>query len=101
MSRRYLLDTNVLAELARNPTGAAARRIAALGEMSVCTSIIVVCEVHYGLCKRSSPTLTATMHAILDAIDVLTNLPEDIESTMDESELTLNRRVKRSDPTIS
>ena len=78
MSRRYLLDTNVLAELARNPTGAAARRIAALGETSVCTSIIVVCEVHYGLCKRSSPTLTETMHAILDAIDVLTNLPEDI-----------------------
>ena len=78
MSHRYLLDTNVLAELARNPAGPAARTIAAVGETSVCTSAIVACEVHYGLAKGASRKLTDRMLEILATIDVLTNLPEDI-----------------------
>ena len=78
MSHRYLLDTNILAELARNPTGATARRIAAVGETTVCTSIVVACEVHYGLAKRLSPRLSRRMYEILETIDVLSNLPEDI-----------------------
>ena len=78
MSHRYLLDTNILAELARNPAGPAARAIAAVGERSVCTSVVVACEVHYGLVKRASPKLTDRMSEILATIDVLTSLPEDI-----------------------
>ena len=78
MSHRYLLDTNVLAELARNPAGPAARAIAAVGETSVCTSAIVAYEVHYGLAKGASRKLTDRMLEILATIDVLTNLPEDI-----------------------
>ena len=78
MSHRYLLDTNILAELARNPAGPAARTIAAVGEQSVCTSVVVACEVHYGLVKRASPKLTDRMSEILATIDVLTSLPEDI-----------------------
>ena len=76
MSHRYLLDTNVLADLARNPAGAAARAIAEVGETSVCTSVVVACEVHYGVAKRASPKLTQRMREILGSIDVLTNLPE-------------------------
>ena len=78
MSHRYLLDTNILAELARNPTGPAAGKIASVGETAVCTSVVVACEVHYGLVRRSSPRLTRRMHEILESIDVLSNLPEDI-----------------------
>ncbi len=78
MSHRYLLDTNVLAELARNPTGPVARAISEVGETSVCTSVIVACEVHYGLAKRASPKLSESMNEILAAIDILTDLPEDI-----------------------
>ena len=78
MSHRYLLDTNVLADLARNPSGAAARAIAEVGETSVCTSVVVACEVHYGVAKRASPKLTQRMRELLGAIDVLTNLPEGI-----------------------
>ena len=78
MSHRYLLDTNILAELARNPAGPAARTIAAVGERSVCTSVVVACEVHYGLVERASPKLTDRMSEILATIDVLTSLPEDI-----------------------
>ena len=78
MSHRYLLDTSVLAELARNPDGPAARAIGEVGEASVCTSVIVACEVHFGLAKRTSPKLRARMSEILAAIDVLTALPDDI-----------------------
>ncbi len=78
MSHRFLLDTNILAELARNPAGSAAGRIAAVGEPAICTSAIVACEVHYGLAKRNSPRLTQRMREILEAIDILTDLPTDI-----------------------
>jgi tRNA(fMet)-specific endonuclease VapC len=36
---RYLLDTNILSDLLRNPGGRAARRLAVVGEATVCTSI--------------------------------------------------------------
>ena len=67
-----------LAELPGDPAGPAARAIAAAGEKSVCTSVVVACEVHYGLARRASPKLTDRMSEILATIDVLTSLPEDI-----------------------
>ena len=78
MRHRYLLDTNILAEIARNPAGIAAERIAAVGESAICTSVIVACEVHYGLAKRSSLQLTERMGEVLEAVDILTELPADI-----------------------
>ena len=42
---RYLLDTNVLSDLVRHPQGIVARKIAAVGEAAVCTSIIVAAEL--------------------------------------------------------
>jgi hypothetical protein len=41
----FLLDTNVISELARHPHGRLADRIAAVGEQHVCTSIIVAAEL--------------------------------------------------------
>ena len=38
---RYLLDTNIVSDLIRNPQGKIAARIAEVGEEKVCTSIIV------------------------------------------------------------
>ena len=90
----YLIDTNILSELARNPAGPAARTIAAVGEASVCTSVIVACEVHYGLTKGASPKLTDRMLEILATIDVLTNLPEDIGVHYGQFGLGSNRPAK-------
>jgi tRNA(fMet)-specific endonuclease VapC len=36
---RYLLDTNIVSNLIRNPVGPAAARLALVGEAAVCTSI--------------------------------------------------------------
>jgi tRNA(fMet)-specific endonuclease VapC len=69
--KRYLLDTNIVSDLIRNPQGTVARRIAAEGESRVCTSIIVAAELRYGARKKGSPKLTRRVEMILDALDVL------------------------------
>jgi tRNA(fMet)-specific endonuclease VapC len=68
---RYLLDTNILSDLIRNPQGRAAKRIAKAGENSVCTSIIVAAELRYGCVKSGSPKLRKAVEALLGEIDVL------------------------------
>ena len=68
---RYMLDTNILSDLIRNPQGKAARRIAKVGETSVCTSIIVAAELRYGCAKSGSAKLRKAVEDLLGEIDVL------------------------------
>jgi len=68
---RYLLDTNVVSDLIRNPQGRVAERIRKVGEAQVCTSIIVAAELRYGAAKKGSPRLTAQLEAVLGCLDVL------------------------------
>jgi tRNA(fMet)-specific endonuclease VapC len=65
------LDTNIIADLVRNPKGDVAERIRAVGQTAVCTSIIVAAEVRYGAAKKGSPRLSAQVEAILGALEVL------------------------------
>jgi len=72
MSRpTYLLDTNILSHLVKEPSGIVARRIAALGEDTVCTSIVVACELRFGAAKKGSARLTVQLEAILSAMSIL------------------------------
>jgi len=68
---RYLLDTNILSDLVRNPQGRSAEHIRRIGEEQVCTSIIVAAELRYGAAKRGSPRLARQLEAVLGALDVL------------------------------
>jgi len=68
---RYLLDTNILSDLIRNPQGKAARRIAKAGEDHVCTSIIVAVELRYGCAKSGSARLRKAVEELLGEINVL------------------------------
>jgi tRNA(fMet)-specific endonuclease VapC len=68
---RYLLDTNIISDLIRNPQGKAARRIAKAGETSICTSIIVAAELRYGCAKSGSIRLRKAVEDLLGEIDVL------------------------------
>jgi tRNA(fMet)-specific endonuclease VapC len=68
---RYLLDTNIVSDLVRNPQGRAAEHIRRVGEAQVCTSIIVAAELRYGATKRGSPRLARQLEAVLDVLDVL------------------------------
>lgn len=68
---RYLLDTNVVSDLVRNPQGTIAQHITRVGEAKVCTSIVVAAELHYGAAKKGSPKLLAQLLAVLEAMVIL------------------------------
>ena len=69
---RYLLDTNILSALIKQPEGAAARKLAALDEeKTCCTSLIVACELLYGTHKKGSAALRAKVDQLFDTITVL------------------------------
>ena len=55
----------------RRPQGPVARQIAAVGQRSVGTSVIIASELRFGALKRDSPRLTTQLTAILNAISVL------------------------------
>lgn len=68
---RYLLDTNTVSDLVRNPQGKVADRILKVGETNVCTSIVVAAELRYGAEKKQSLRLTTQVDAILGALEIL------------------------------
>ena len=77
---RYMLDTNIISDLIRNPHGKAAKRIARVGEANVCTSIIVAAELRYGCAKSGSKTLRKAVEDLLGEISVLPfDAPADAE----------------------
>ncbi|CBL46689.1 Nitrogen regulatory protein [gamma proteobacterium HdN1] len=76
----YLLDTNILSDLIRNPAGPAACRIEQVGPKEIFTSIIVASELRYGCAKKRSPKLLAKVEGILETIPVLPlDIPADVE----------------------
>ena len=68
---RYMLDTNAISDLIRNPQGKVAKHIAKIGERNVCTSIIVAAELRYGCAKSGSKRLLKAVEDLLGEIDVL------------------------------
>jgi len=70
-SLTYLLDTNILSDLARNPQGEVAAQITKNGEDSVCTSIVVAAELRYGASKSNSAKLAERIDLLLSALEIL------------------------------
>jgi tRNA(fMet)-specific endonuclease VapC len=68
---RYLLDTNIVSDLVRNPQGKVARHVRTVGEKNICTSIIVAAELRYGADKKGSPRLSSQLDAVLGVLEVL------------------------------
>jgi tRNA(fMet)-specific endonuclease VapC len=76
----YLLDTNIISDIIRNPDGHAARRIEQAEPKKVFTSIIVASELRYGCTKKGSPKLLAKVETILEMLPVLPlDIPADAE----------------------
>lgn len=71
MPARYLLDTNILSNLIRQPQGPIAGKIIRTGEARICTSIIVAAELRYGAARSGSAKLSRQVEAVLDAMDIL------------------------------
>jgi tRNA(fMet)-specific endonuclease VapC len=88
---RYLLDTNILSDLVRNPQGRIAQQIRKIGEAKVCTSIIVAAELRYGAAKKQSTRLTAQLQAVLGALEVLP-----LEAPIDTAYGALRARLEKA-----
>ncbi len=67
----YLLDTNILSDLMRHPQGRVTANLERVGENAVCTSIVVVAELKFGVAKSGSKALRTNLDAILSALEVL------------------------------
>ena len=68
---RYLLDANILSEFIRNPRGLVRKRLAVVGEATVCTSIVVACELRFGAKKKGSARLEERVDEVLASLEVL------------------------------
>ena len=92
---RYLLDTNIVSDLVRNPQGKVARHVRRVGEKHVCTSIIVAAELRYAadkkrVDKKGSPRLSSQLDAVLGALEVLP-----FETPADASHGLLRTRLEK------
>jgi Predicted nucleic acid-binding protein, contains PIN domain len=68
---RYLLDTNIVSDLVRNPQGRIASKIRVVGEKNICTSVIVSAELRYGAERKQSHRLTAQLETVLNALTIV------------------------------
>ncbi|WP_243147002.1 type II toxin-antitoxin system VapC family toxin [Scytonema sp. UIC 10036] len=66
-----MLDTNIISELIKNPRGVVFSKIQNIGEDTVCTSIVVACELRFGSKKKNSQKLIEKLEIILNSIKIL------------------------------
>ena len=67
----YLLDTNVISDMVRNPHGSAATALSERDDTEVAISVIVAGELRYGCHKKGSHLLTERVEALLAEVSVL------------------------------
>jgi tRNA(fMet)-specific endonuclease VapC len=68
---RYLLDTDTLSHVLREPFGTVARRIVGVGEQAVATTPIVAGELRFGARRSGSRPLVERVDELLARLQVL------------------------------
>ena len=77
---RFMLDTNIISDMIRNPAGKAASAMVREGDAAVCTSIVVASELRYGCARKGSAKLLKKVEDLLAEIPVLPlDVPVDVE----------------------
>jgi len=76
MTARYLLDTNIISDMVKHPSGVVSQRIAQIGETQICTSVIVASELTFGVEKKASQRLSRQLEIILKKLPILPLTPE-------------------------
>ena len=71
VSHRYMLDTNIISSLIKNPQGQIYQKLKDVFPLTVCTSIVVSAEIQYGIQKGVSRKLHNQIKEVIEAIDVL------------------------------
>lgn len=65
---RYMLDSNAISDLIRNPRGLVMQRYSVLERSAACTSIIVSSELRFGARRSGSERLIKRLNDLLDII---------------------------------
>lgn len=66
-----MFDTNILSSLIKCPSSPMANKIMVLDRAEICTSVVVACELKYGVVKKGSQSLSARLDQLLACIDIL------------------------------
>lgn len=75
---RYLLDTNILSDLIKNPHGKTYNKLQALQSNEFATSVVMAAELRYGALLKGSERLHLKVNQLFDTITVLA-FPENID----------------------
>ena len=76
----YILDTDTVSAMMRNPAGKMTSQIARVGEDSVSLSIVTAAELRFGAAKTGSARLLARVEALLRRMPILPlDVPGDAE----------------------
>lgn len=71
----YLFDTNILSDMMRNPDGVASQRFQQIAksapDIRLCTSVVVQCELLFGLRRRTNPRWQTHYKKILESVEIL------------------------------
>jgi len=67
----YMLDTNVVSDIIRNPRGRAATKADQIGEQRIFVSIVVAAELRFGIAKRPSPVFAEKIDDLLKMFTVV------------------------------
>ena len=77
---RYMLDTNIVSDIIRNPAGKGAARLREVGDYGLAVSIITAAELRFGAAKSGSARLLSRVETLLQTLDVLPfDVPADAE----------------------
>jgi tRNA(fMet)-specific endonuclease VapC len=91
----YLLDTNIISQLMRQPAGAAMQRVGALlkrdSPSQICTSVLVQCELLFGVHRTASARL---LQRYEEAMNFITVMP--LDTAVAEPYATLRSQLERA-----
>ena len=92
-THRYLLDTNIISHLIRNPSGPVFDYLKSILPATACTSIIVSAEIRFGLRKGASEKLRIQAEKVLEVMDIFP-LEKPVDTHYGEIRAFLNRAGK-------
>ena len=86
----YLLDTNVVSDVIRNPQGPAAKRLRTVGIGQTCVSLVVSAELRYGAQEKNSLPLEKRIEEFLRTIEIVP-----LDEPIDRIYATLRAKLKK------
>jgi tRNA(fMet)-specific endonuclease VapC len=72
----YLLDTNIVSDVAHNPSGPVARKLSEINPDSVVSSVIVAAEIWFGIENNPSFRSRTRTESFLKTVQILEMGPE-------------------------